>query len=80
MIFLRVFGAECEVQVNELAEAINEIIPTLSKNKVGTIPKMTLYRQLMQKNYFQRSQSINLRFSPTLYAISDRAFGGSSSR
>jgi transposase InsO family protein len=45
-----------KVQVNELAEAINDIIPTLSKNKVGTIPKMTLYRQLMQKNYFQRSQ------------------------
>lgn len=45
-----------KVQVNELAEAINEIIPNLSKNKVGTIPKMTLYRQLMEKNYFQRSQ------------------------
>lgn len=45
-----------KVQVNELAEAINDIIPTLSKNKVGTIPKMTLYRQLLQKNYFQRSQ------------------------
>ena len=45
-----------KVQVNELAEAINEIIPSLSKNKVGTIPKMTLYRQLMKKNYFQRSQ------------------------
>ena len=45
-----------KVQVNELAEAINDIIPTLSKNKVGNIPKMTLYRQLMQKNYFQRSQ------------------------
>lgn len=45
-----------KVQVNELAEAISDIIPGLSKNKVGTIPKMTLYRQLMQKNYFQRSQ------------------------
>ncbi|MBL1276207.1 MAG: hypothetical protein COB30_008970 [Ectothiorhodospiraceae bacterium] len=45
-----------KVQVNELAEAINEIIPGLSKNKVGTIPKITLYRQLMKKNYFQRSQ------------------------
>jgi hypothetical protein len=45
-----------KVQVNELAEAINDIIPNLSKNKVGTIPKMTLYRQLMEKNYFQRSQ------------------------
>lgn len=45
-----------KVQVNELAEAINEIIPNLSKNKVGITPKMTLYRQLMEKNYFQRSQ------------------------
>lgn len=45
-----------KVQINELAEAINDIIPTLSKNKVGVIPKMALYRQLMQKQYFQRSQ------------------------
>lgn len=45
-----------KVQVNELAEAINQIIPTLSKNKVGSIPKLTLYRQLLKKNYFQRSQ------------------------
>ena len=45
-----------KVQVNELAEAINDIIPRLSKNKVGVIPKMTLYRQLMQENYFKRSQ------------------------
>jgi hypothetical protein len=45
-----------KVQVNELAEALNEIIPTLSKNKGGTTPKMALYRQLLKKNYFQRSQ------------------------
>ena len=45
-----------KVQVNELAEAINDMMPTFSKNKVGTIPKMALYRQLIQKNYFQRSQ------------------------
>jgi putative transposase len=45
-----------KVQVNELAEAIHDIIPTLSLNKVGTLPKMALYRQLMQKHYFQRSQ------------------------
>lgn len=45
-----------KVQVNELAEAITTIMPTLSKNKVGAIPKMTLYRQLLSKNYFQRSQ------------------------
>ena len=45
-----------KVKVNELSEAINEIIPTLSKNKTGTIPKMTLYRLLLKKNYFQRTQ------------------------
>lgn len=45
-----------KIQINELAEAINEIIPSFSKNKVGTIPKLTIYRKLLQKNYFQRSQ------------------------
>jgi putative transposase len=45
-----------KIQVNELAEALNEILPTFSKNKVGTIPKLTLYRQLLKQNYFQRSQ------------------------
>ena len=45
-----------KVQVNELAEAIHDILPTLSKNKVGAIPRMALYRQLLQRNYFQRSQ------------------------
>lgn len=45
-----------KVQVNELAEAINEILPTLSHNKTGVIPKSVLYRQLMAKNLFQRSQ------------------------
>lgn len=45
-----------KVQLNELAEALNDIIPTLSKNKTGLIPKLTLYRQLLKKNYFQRSQ------------------------
>ena len=45
-----------KVQVNELAEALNEIIPTLSRNKGGHLPKMALYRQLLLKNYFNRSQ------------------------
>lgn len=39
-----------KIEINELAEAITDIIPTLSKNKVGSIPKMTLYRQLLQRN------------------------------
>ena len=45
-----------KVQANELSEAIADILPTLSLNKVGTIPKMALYRQLLRRNYFQRSQ------------------------
>lgn len=45
-----------KIQLNELAEAINEVVPTLSHNKVGTVPKITLYRQLITRNYFQRSQ------------------------
>ncbi|MEE8059343.1 MAG: DDE-type integrase/transposase/recombinase [Pseudomonadales bacterium] len=45
-----------KIQINELAEAINHIISTLSKNKTGIIPKLTLYRQLLKQNYFQRSQ------------------------
>jgi len=51
-----------KVQLNELAEAINEVIPTLSANKVGAIPKSTLYRLLIKRNYFQRSQ-----LSPTSF-------------
>jgi putative transposase len=45
-----------KVQVNELAEAIKQILPTFSKNKTGTLPKLTLYRQLLRHSYFQRSQ------------------------
>jgi len=45
-----------KVQPNELAEAIHEILPTLSHNKTGIIPKSTLYRQLLDKGLFARSQ------------------------
>ncbi|MFS1524419.1 DDE-type integrase/transposase/recombinase [Microbulbifer sp. 2304DJ12-6] len=45
-----------KIQVDELAEAIHEVLPTLSPNKHGTIPKMALYRQLLKKNLIQRSQ------------------------
>lgn len=51
-----------KVQTNELAEAIAEVLPTLSKNKVGTIPKSTLYRLLIKRGFFQRSQ-----LSPTSF-------------
>ena len=45
-----------KVTCAQLAEAINEVLPTLSLNKVGKIPKSTLYRCLLQKNYFSRQQ------------------------
>jgi len=45
-----------KVQPNELAEALHEILPGLSHNKTGIIPKSTLYRRLLDKGFFQRSQ------------------------
>ncbi len=45
-----------KIQPNELAEAINEVLPTLGRCKNGAIPKMALYRQLLKRNYFSRSQ------------------------
>lgn len=45
-----------KVKVNELAEAISDVLPTLRFNKTGVIPKMALYRQLLNHNYFARSQ------------------------
>ena len=45
-----------KIQVAELAEAINEVLPYLSQNKVGKIPKSSLYRYLLEKNYFTRQQ------------------------
>ena len=45
-----------KVQINELSEALHEILPTLTKNKVGILPKSVLYRLLLEKNFFQRSQ------------------------
>jgi hypothetical protein len=45
-----------KVQLNELAEAINDVLPTLRFNKTGVIPKMALYRKLLEQHYFSRSQ------------------------
>jgi putative transposase len=45
-----------KVQVNQLAEALHEVLPTLSNNKVGVIPKSVLYRVLLQRGLFVRSQ------------------------
>ncbi len=49
-------GSSRKVQTNELAEAISEVLPSMRRNKVGTIPKSTLYRQLIEKGFFARSQ------------------------
>ncbi len=51
-----------KVSSAQLAEAINEVLPSLSLNKVGKIPKSTLYRCLLEKNYFARQQ-----LSPTTF-------------
>jgi transposase InsO family protein len=45
-----------KVQVSQLAEAIHEVLPTLANNKVGLIPKSVLYRVLLQRSLFTRSQ------------------------
>ena len=45
-----------KVQVNQLAEALHEVLPALSHNKVGVIPKSVLYRLLLQRSFFTRSQ------------------------
>ncbi|MBI1889497.1 MAG: transposase family protein [Burkholderiales bacterium] len=45
-----------KVQVNQLAEAIHEVLPTLAHNKTGVIPKSVLYRVLLQRGLFVRSQ------------------------
>jgi len=45
-----------KVQPNELAEALHKILPGLSHNKTGIIPKSTLYPRLLGKGFFRRSQ------------------------
>jgi transposase InsO family protein len=45
-----------KVQVNQLAEALHEVLPTLSVNKCGITPKSVLYRVLLQRGLFVRSQ------------------------
>lgn len=49
-------NARRKVQANELAEAIHEILPTLSVNKTGRIPKSVLYRLMLERHLFHRSQ------------------------
>lgn len=51
-----------KVQVNQLAEAIHETLPSLTHNKVGVIPKSVLYRVLLQRELFTRSQLAQTTF------------------
>ncbi len=51
-----------KVQINQLAEAIHEVMPSLSVNKTGILPKSVLYRVLLQRGLFTRSQ-----LSPTSF-------------
>lgn len=45
-----------KVRVNQLAEAIHEVLPRLAPNKTGVIPKSVLYRVLLQRGLFVRAQ------------------------
>lgn len=45
-----------KVSLSQLAEAINDVLPTLSTNKVGKLPKSVLYQVLLERNYFTRTQ------------------------
>jgi transposase InsO family protein len=51
-----------KVQVSQLAEAIHEVMPHLSRNKNNIIPKSVLYRVLLEKGHFQRSQLAQTTF------------------
>lgn len=45
-----------KIEVRELAEAINEILPTIRKNKTGKLLKSVIYQILLEKNIFTRRQ------------------------
>jgi len=45
-----------KVQLNELAEAIDEVLPFMKKNKVGVFIKRNVYRLLLKQGFFKRSQ------------------------
>lgn len=51
-----------KIQVNELAEAINEVLPHMRKNKKGRLLKSVLYHTLLQKNLIQRAQLAQTTF------------------
>jgi transposase len=45
-----------KILVSELAEAIRETLPTMSKNKSGIFPKSAVYRKLMVSGLVTRKQ------------------------
>ena len=45
-----------KVQPNQLAEAMHEVLPSLAQNKIGILPKSVVYRVLLQRGFFTRSQ------------------------
>jgi len=49
-------GKQRKVSVSQLAQAINEVLPSLGVNKVGKLPKSVLYQVLLERNYFTRAQ------------------------
>jgi len=51
-----------KVSISELAEAINGVLPSLTRNKVGQLPKSAIYRCLLQRNYFTRGQLASTTF------------------
>jgi transposase InsO family protein len=51
-----------KVQLAQLAEALNDALPKLGKNKVGKTPKIALYRYLLAHNYFTRQQLARTTF------------------
>lgn len=51
-----------KIPLSQLAEAIKEVLPSMAKNKVGVFVKSSLYRVLLDKGLFMRSQ-----LSPTTF-------------
>lgn len=51
-----------KVSLAQLAEALNDALPKLGKNKVGKTPKSALYRYLLEHNYFTRQQLARTTF------------------
>jgi putative transposase len=49
-------GLPRKVSVPQLAEAIREVLPSLSHNKQGQLPHSVLYRRLLEKGLFTRRQ------------------------